>query len=50
MKHIKPLTANSKALDWGLNTGVGAITALIQALISFITSLLNLKNPSTSQT
>ncbi len=45
MKHIKLLTANSKELDWGLNTGANAIVGFIQAIITFITAIFSIKNP-----
>lgn len=45
MKHIKLITAEIKALDWGLNSGGTVIVTLIQAIVSFITALMNIKNP-----
>ncbi|MCX8065190.1 MAG: hypothetical protein N3G21_08465 [Candidatus Hydrogenedentes bacterium] len=47
MKHIKLLTADFKALDWGLDSGANAIVAFIQAIVALITAIANLKNPQT---
>ena len=39
MKHVKPISGNVKELDWGLDSGFGGITTLIQAIISLLNAI-----------
>lgn len=50
MKHVKPISAQSKELDWGLNTGLGSITVIIQAIIALINAIGQIKGTNTEST
>ncbi len=47
MRHIKPISADVKALDWGLNSGLGSITVIIQAIIALLNAIGLLKGTNT---
>ncbi len=49
MKHIKPISADVKELDWGLNTGLGGIVVIIQAIITVLNSIAQLKGTHNSE-
>ncbi len=50
MKHIKPVSAKTKALDWGLNSGLGGIAVIIQALVTLLTAIGSIKGTGTNST
>jgi len=50
MKHIKPISATTKALDWGLNTGLGGIMVIIQAIVALLNAIGVIKGTGSEQT
>ncbi|MGC9054205.1 MAG: hypothetical protein ACP5KS_10005 [Candidatus Hydrogenedens sp.] len=50
MKHIKPISARTKALDWGLNSGLGGIMVIIQAIISLLNAIGSIKGTGSETT
>jgi uncharacterized membrane protein len=50
MKHIRPISGTIKALDWGLNSNLGGITAIIQAIISLLNAIGLIKDTGSDST
>lgn len=51
MRHIKPISADVKALDWGLNSGLSGITVIIQSIVALLNAIGLLKgtNPESTE-
>jgi len=50
MRHIKPISATTKDLDWGLNTGLSGITTIIQAIVALLNAIGLIKGTGSEQT